>query len=54
MDLWQLAHSHIGLWCQDNRKIFADILKQGKFDEPKRFEIQPLKEIPKNASKEKI
>lgn len=39
---------------KDNRKIFADILKQGKFDEPKRFEIQPLKEIPKNASKEKI
>lgn len=38
----------------DNKKIFSKILSEGKFDEPARFSIQPLKEIPKNASKEKI
>jgi len=38
----------------DSKKTFSRILSEGKFDEPSRFTIQPLKEIPKNASKEKI
>jgi hypothetical protein len=35
---------------KDNLKTWRKILSEGKFDEPKKFEIQPLKSIPKNAT----
>ena len=37
---------------KDNLKTWRKILSEGKFDEPKKFEIQPLKSIPKNATNE--
>lgn len=37
-----------------NKKTFSRILSEGKFDEPSRFNIQPLKPIPKNANEEQI
>ena len=37
---------------KDNLKTWRKILSEGKFDEPKKFEIQPLKSIPKNATDE--
>jgi hypothetical protein len=36
----------------DSKKTFSRILLEGKFDEPARFTIQPLKSIPKNATAE--
>ena len=35
---------------KDNLKTWRKILSEGKFDEPKKFEIQSLKSIPKNAT----
>jgi hypothetical protein len=35
---------------KDNLKTWKRILSEGKFDEPKKFEIQSLKSIPKNAT----
>ena len=35
---------------KDNLKTWRRILSEGKFDEPKKFEIQSLKSIPKNAT----
>ena len=35
---------------KDNLKTWRKILSEGKFDEPKKFEIQSLKSIPKNAN----